>query len=321
VSRSRAKGTAADRTCQRCGGPRDGTRYCRPCAAIVMRERGMHPERRKPCPECGQPKEPGKRRYCIACWTKRQPRIKIAERDRARFKSRKQRLERGVQPRQPKVNPEGQVRCSLCQQYLPPHEFSQLKNGRYHAQCRSCYSTYLHEQRLQVVFGLTIEAYEQLLAQQEGRCAICMRQPRTRRLAVDHDHETNEIRGLLCTRCNNKILGAAQESPSLLRRAARYLEAPPARTGAGLEALGDETDQRQRAFIEAAEELEPADVLAYDGTIAVHPKTLAVLAQAAGWALVIEGRELLPDPQMAIDDMALLDKTWVNAKAALEIEE
>src|SRR5438445_350801 len=44
--------------------------------------------------------------------------------------------------------------------------------------------------------------YDQLLAEQNGVCAICGCLPTYRRLALDHCHETGKIRGLLCTRCN-----------------------------------------------------------------------------------------------------------------------
>lgn len=43
------------------------------------------------------------------------------------------------------------------------------------------------------------------------------------RLCIDHDHATGKVRGVLCSRCN-RILGAAKDDPSLLRRLADYLE-------------------------------------------------------------------------------------------------
>lgn len=93
--------------------------------------------------------------------------------------------------------------------------------------CTPCQSAVYHERSLARNFGITPDDYQRLLAAQEGRCAICRTKPRTRRLAVDHNHQTGEVRGLLCTRCNHKVLGAANENPALLRRAAAYLENPP----------------------------------------------------------------------------------------------
>lgn len=62
-------------------------------------------------------------------------------------------------------------------------------------------------------YGLTIAQYDEMLAAQGGVCAIC-RQPETyarlgkiQRLAIDHDHETGMIRGLLCNRCNRRLGG------------------------------------------------------------------------------------------------------------------
>jgi hypothetical protein len=51
-------------------------------------------------------------------------------------------------------------------------------------------------------YGISLEYYNSMLAEQGGRCAICGSQAGKRRLSVDHDHTTNEIRGLLCTDCN-----------------------------------------------------------------------------------------------------------------------
>src|SRR3990167_601468 len=50
-------------------------------------------------------------------------------------------------------------------------------------------------------FGITIKQYEQILETQGGLCSIC-KQKSSRNLAVDHDHETGNIRGLLCVMCN-----------------------------------------------------------------------------------------------------------------------
>lgn len=56
-------------------------------------------------------------------------------------------------------------------------------------------------------YGLSEEDYERLLAEQGGVCAICEEPPsgRWKRLAVDHDHETGEVRGLLCITCNTLL--------------------------------------------------------------------------------------------------------------------
>jgi hypothetical protein len=75
-------------------------------------------------------------------------------------------------------------------------------------------------------YGLAVEQYDAMSDAQGGICSICFfddGMPQTRRLAVDHDHQTGNVRGLLCTRCNLAI-GYARDDPSLLRAMARYLE-------------------------------------------------------------------------------------------------
>lgn len=76
---------------------------------------------------------------------------------------------------------------------------------------------------------LSDEDYAALLDHQDGRCAICGIIPSEfLQLAVDHDHLTGEIRGLLCTRCN-LLIGYLKENVRWLRRSAEYLESPPSR--------------------------------------------------------------------------------------------
>lgn len=74
-------------------------------------------------------------------------------------------------------------------------------------------------------FGMTLEAWDELMLKQGGVCAICENQCKSgRRLAVDHIHGTNPIivRGLLCA-CCNRAVGMLKDSPHLLRRAADYV--------------------------------------------------------------------------------------------------
>lgn len=78
---------------------------------------------------------------------------------------------------------------------------------------------------------VTDEQYDALLVLQEGLCAICRKAPpERRRLAVDHDHQTGTVRGLLCSRCNLG-LGYFKDDPDHLRAATAYLERT-GRTGA-----------------------------------------------------------------------------------------
>jgi hypothetical protein len=85
-----------------------------------------------------------------------------------------------------------------------------------------------HDRHVAKTYGLAPGAYELLHAYQGGRCAICQKATgKARRLAVDHDHQTGEVRGLLCKPCNYVLLG--RYGADALARAIAYLADPPAR--------------------------------------------------------------------------------------------
>lgn len=74
-------------------------------------------------------------------------------------------------------------------------------------------------------FGISLAEYQRLLAAQKGLCQICG-QPNNRverTLAVDHNHITGKLRGLLCDRCNLG-LGHFNYNKELLKKAVDYLE-------------------------------------------------------------------------------------------------
>lgn len=77
-------------------------------------------------------------------------------------------------------------------------------------------------------YGITSEQYEALYAAQGGSCFICQRAKGiSKKLAVDHDHQSGFVRGLLCTTCN-KILGHLRDDDYAAARIVSYLVAPPA---------------------------------------------------------------------------------------------
>ena len=84
-----------------------------------------------------------------------------------------------------------------------------------------------HGRRVEKTYGIPAEAYWTLYEAQGGVCFICRRATgKTKRLAVDHDHTTGEVRGLLCGPCNQMLgrLGVHE-----LLNALDYLHNPPAR--------------------------------------------------------------------------------------------
>lgn len=86
------------------------------------------------------------------------------------------------------------------------------------------------KQRKWAAAGVDAQRYQDMLAEQNCLCAVC-RQPerapdkasgKIKDLAIDHDHETGAVRGLLCSSCN-RALGLLQDSPALLDAAKAYL--------------------------------------------------------------------------------------------------
>ena len=90
--------------------------------------------------------------------------------------------------------------------------------------------------RLAAVFNITPDEYDQILAYQGGVCAVCKRRPKPgKRHAVDHDHKTGHVRGLLCYVCNKRVLGA--RSADAIVALAEYVQNPPARAALGRDVI------------------------------------------------------------------------------------
>jgi hypothetical protein len=80
-------------------------------------------------------------------------------------------------------------------------------------------------QRLLKTYGITREEYNNMLFVQGGLCALCGEPPEEgKTLCVDHDHDTDVVRSLLCCKCNF-ALGSFRGDLHLFRLAAHYLEA------------------------------------------------------------------------------------------------
>lgn len=94
-----------------------------------------------------------------------------------------------------------------------------------------CHQHWQRPKKLWSKFGLTEERYAKLLAEQDGKCSICLklearlnwRSQKPTLLSVDHNHTTGDVRGLLCTSCN-RALGLFGDSLETLRSAVTYLE-------------------------------------------------------------------------------------------------
>jgi hypothetical protein len=104
----------------------------------------------------------------------------------------------------------------------------ETKHIRVRGLCKTCYAASL---RL-VKRGLPEDAYETMFDAQKGVCAICgnpeqvkngKRRGGYKKMAIDHDHKTGRVRGLLCQMCNQG-LGCFKDSPDLLTKAIKYLK-------------------------------------------------------------------------------------------------
>ncbi len=73
-------------------------------------------------------------------------------------------------------------------------------------------------------YGLTIEDLEKMIEKQNKKCAICFQdlQVGTVKCCIDHNHETGEVRGILCSNCNTGI-GLLKENNNILQSAIKYL--------------------------------------------------------------------------------------------------
>jgi len=139
--------------------------------------------------------------------------------------------------------------CRKCGKSKPLSRFANNGNGytykdgksRYKAVCKDCLTAYQREwkrnnpqrakridraYRIKVKYGITRDEYAALLKSQNGTCALCGAErasSRNENLNIDHNHETGQIRGLLCTRCNT-VIGLVNEDISLLSKMVEYLK-------------------------------------------------------------------------------------------------
>lgn len=213
----------------------------------------------KTCTKCGQEKKldefpPNKRmRSGRGSWC----------RECVRRKSREsQRRKHGYKPRQP---PGPTKRCPKCEQTFDRSEFqgrgwcrscnaarvaeyteanrehvnalrreARLRDPeKYRVRDRDRHKrdkTKRQDASLRRRFGIGLDDYERMLAEQNGGCAICgaahttidKRTGQPQRLHIDHCHRTGQVRGLLCSNCNIGI-GYFADDPDRLKKAAEYV--------------------------------------------------------------------------------------------------
>lgn len=72
-------------------------------------------------------------------------------------------------------------------------------------------------------FGLSLEKYTEMFNSQSGLCAICNKSQSYKMLAVDHNHKTGRVRGLLCSICNT-VLGLLYEDMTTMKSMMDYIQ-------------------------------------------------------------------------------------------------
>jgi hypothetical protein len=81
-----------------------------------------------------------------------------------------------------------------------------------------------HNYHLKTTYGITIDEYELILEAQGGVCAICGGGTSKKHFAVDHNHKTGQVRGLLCARCNSGLAKFMDKLENLLKAYAYMLD-------------------------------------------------------------------------------------------------
>jgi hypothetical protein len=158
----------------------------------------------------------GLKSWCVACCKK-----KWAEKPGRPRKGRKEYV------------PPTEKHCKGCDRTLPADSFyrrADRADGKaLYARCKECQSASYkswaaknpgasRERNLKSKYGIDAEEYMRLLEEQGGGCALCgseeSRWESSPWLHVDHDHETGEVRGLLCHLCNIAV-GCIENTPNM----------------------------------------------------------------------------------------------------------
>ena len=136
--------------------------------------------------------------------------------------------------------------CGRCKSEKDIADFSPSFAKRNGTWCRPCVRAYYKIHRHSNVFGnasyrkafkknnltrkckrlgISADEFTRLYKLQDGKCALCEidQGECIKRFAIDHDHATGIVRGLLCDKCNRGI-GLLNDSPSILIKAAEYVQ-------------------------------------------------------------------------------------------------
>ena len=136
--------------------------------------------------------------------------------------------------------------CSKCETEKPSSYFHSRKDTKsgVRSHCKRCVNDSnldkyhqdldkkdIHHLRarkhaLKKFYNITLEDYDRMFKEQGGVCLICNKKEtlhKRKYLCIDHNHDTGEVRGLLCSNCN-RGLGSFKDSKNLLKGAIIYLD-------------------------------------------------------------------------------------------------
>ena len=104
--------------------------------------------------------------------------------------------------------------------------------------------------RIKKKYGLTKEQWYKIYNDQNGCCYICrrtekqIRKSKSKYLMVDHCHDTNRVRGLLCGNCNRHVLPGVKENVEMAERLVKYLKED--RGYGAVPSINKEEDNREK---------------------------------------------------------------------------
>lgn len=121
---------------------------------------------------------------------------------------------------------EGSKKCICCKELKPLSEFYEYKNkNRYHSLCNECkkekFKQYQKNFGRFKRHGITKIVYNEMYDKQNGKCYIC--ENTYDNLYIDHNHNTGEVRKLLCRDCNS-ALGLIKENKKTINNMKKYIE-------------------------------------------------------------------------------------------------
>jgi hypothetical protein len=148
-------------------------------------------------------------------------------------------LNKGYQRYRPGHRPreivDGQRQCKDCETWKPVTDFwfARRPNGNQtlSSYCKPCHRKRSYATRVKKWgstrnygllkrYGITEQQVLAMIEKQGGLCPLCLKRPAC---AVDHCHETNQVRGILCDGCNSAI-GRLGDTEAKLQRVVKYLQ-------------------------------------------------------------------------------------------------